>query len=233
MNNIIVQKLIHFYQNNKKILVTIFKYLVVVAITVGLIKLLCKPPVIPAPVDNNIEAVKELRDKNNKLVAVIDRNEAELRSTQLQKDSLSNALKIKPKYIKGVDREITIIDTVWRDGIDYTPHIDSTVILRQDPWVAIKAVGKPKGSYIKFSLTPDTATRVRIDKNPLFGRPSSQIYVVHSNPYFKVTHGDSWEEKQKKAVFNLSVGVGYDPFLNRATVGVYAGVPIKTFYGKR
>ncbi len=231
----IINKLILLYQNNKTLVLTITKYLFIVVATLLLTKWLCNSP-IPGPViENNIEEVKTLRDRNNKLVAVIEEKNLDIaRNTQLL-DSLAYALRIKPKYIKGVDREVTKLDTVWEKDVVYIPGVnlkDSTVIKYKDEYVNILAVGKEPSSrsYIKFGLTSDTTYRVKIYKNPLFGRPISQTYVVHSNPYFQTTHGDSYQEKERRAILTFSLSLGYDPFQKKFFGGPTIGVPIKTFY---
>ncbi len=85
----IINKLILLYQNNKTLVLTITKYLFIVVATLLLTKWLCNSP-IPGPViENNIEEVKTLRDRNNKLVAVIEEKNLDIaRNTQLL-DSLT------------------------------------------------------------------------------------------------------------------------------------------------
>lgn len=232
----IIDKLIRFYQSNKQGILLIGRYVLIAVVAIVLIRILCNPPIPPPVIDNNIAQVRTLQDRNNNLVAVIQQKDYDLRSNKSLIDSLSHALKVKPKEIKGLDREIVRVDTVWRDSIQYVRALtekDSTVISRKDRWVDIKAVGKAKGSYINFRLTPDTVNRVTIEKNPLFGRTTRDVYIIHSNPYFQTTNGDSYQEKQRRAVFNLSLSVGYDVINNRVSIGPSLGVPIKTFYSKK
>ena len=229
----IIDKLILLYQNNKGLIFTILKYGVIIVVTSLLVRGLCNPPTPLPVIDNNIEEVKTLRDRNNNLVAVIEQKSIEIVEKSHIVDSLAHALKLKPKHIKGLDREVTVLDTVWRDSIIYISGPDSTVISRRDRWVSILAVAKPNERYIDFRLAPDTLTRVKVVKNPIFGRETTQNYLIHSNPYFKTTHGDSYEERQKRAIFNLSVSIGYDPFQRRFFGGPTIGVPIKTFYSKK
>src|SRR5690349_19156937 len=102
----IINKLILLYQNNKTLVLTLAKYLFIVLATSLLVKWLCNSP-IPGPViDNNIEEVKTLRDRNNKLVAIIEQKNLDKAKNDRLIDSLGYALRIKPKEIKGIDREI-------------------------------------------------------------------------------------------------------------------------------
>lgn len=235
--NSIISKLIQFYQNNKQ-LITLIGVCVMAAIITGLVgDFLCNPP-IKETIQKEIPEVKELRDRNNKLVAIIEQKELDKKADHALIDSLAFALKTKPRFIKGIEREVVRVDTVWRDSVEYivakTPH-DSTVISYKDPYVSILAVGKvpKKNSYVKFGLTPDTTTRVTIYRNPLFGRPIEQKYIVHTNPYFVTTHGDYYEEKQRRAIATIGWSVLYDPFQKRVATGPSLTVPLKTFYSKK
>lgn len=229
----IISKLIQRYQKNKSLIGTVLKYACVVGITIFLSKLFCNPSPITSTVVDNIAEVKKERDKNGKLIAIIEQKDVDLRNSGLHIDSLAKALKVKPKQIKGVDRTVSVIDTIWRDSIVYISGPDSTIISRKDPWVSIRAIGKPSGSSIAFRLTPDTVYRTSVTKNPLFGRPTTENYLSHSNPYVVTTHGDSYVDKQPRAIATLSISVGYDVFNNRVFGGPAIGLPIKTFYSKR
>ena len=136
-------------------------------------------------------------------------------------DSMAKALKVKPKQIKGVDRIIIQVDTLLTTKTVFLPSEDSSVISYKDSWVDIKAVGKKEGSsYVNFRLTPDTTSLIRVEKKPLFKQPYTEVYVKHSNPYFNTSGASSLVIKEPKVLFSIGLVGGYDPFQNKAFIGI-------------
>lgn len=221
--------------SNKAVLVTIIIYTVIVG---GVLLLLFSilPSKKTTPSSTIIPEVEQIKDANNKTAALIRQYNVERESNQHLIDSLAAALKLKPRQIAGIDRYVTVIDTVWKEKVVYKPasnDLDSTIITRQDDYVDIVAVGKPQGlSYINFKLRPDTLTRILRERTPLFGRPSTEVYLRHSNPYFQTPQGNSFIFNQKEPLFSIGISVGYDVIGNRLSVGPTITKPIKTFYKK-
>lgn len=174
-------------------------------------------------------------DKNGNQAALMKQYVSSLENSKMLIDSLSRALKIKPKQIKGVDRVVIDLDTVWKDSVIYVPYkveSDSTVISRKDAYIDILAVGKKKGSYIRLDITPDTLSRVEIRKNQFLRPPRTEIVLRHSNPYMNTTQGSSFVVENRKPWFSIGISAGYDVINNKISLGPTVTVPIKTFYRK-
>src|ERR1700743_3325449 len=64
-----------------------------------------KPKTVLIPTDNpvQLQQVQQFRDENGKLYAQISQQVLELSQAKAYNDSLAKALKLKPKYIQGVD----------------------------------------------------------------------------------------------------------------------------------
>lgn len=230
-----MQRFIKWIASHKAFVLTAVIYIAVVGGSMLLLFSLL-PKHKPIPNTKVIPEVEQIKDINDKTAALLQQYNIERINNEELIDSLANALRLKPKQIKGVDNYITEIDTIWREKVVYIPaptELDSTIIRRTDDYVDILAVGKPKGiSYINFKLTPDTLTRVLVNKNPLFGRPSTEVYLRHSNPYFQTPKGNSFTIDQKQPLFSIGISVGYDVIGNRMSIGPTISKPIKTFYRK-
>jgi hypothetical protein len=215
----------------------IFYPIVVVVIGLLVWYIFDRPPVNTNPRDINIiPEVEQIKDVNGKTSALIHQYNTERAANKVLIDSLAHALSIKAEEIKGVDKYITKIDTLWKDSIVYIPataDVDSTIISRRDPYVSILAVGKKDSSYILFKLTEDTSTRIAVDHTPFLKRPYTDVYLRHSNPYFNTVRGNSFTIDQKVPLFSLGLSLGYDVINNRVSFGPTITKPIKTFYRKR
>lgn len=221
--------------SNKVLLVTGIIYTILVAGSMLLIFSLL-PKDTQLVNSTEIPEVKSIKDVNDKTVSLIEQYKAERDANKHTIDSLSEALKIRPQQIKSIDRYITVVDTLWRDKVIYIPakdSSDSTVIRRSDPYIDIVAVGKPKGSYINFKLTPDTLTRLEVERTPFFGRPSTTVYLRHSNIYFHTPQGSSITMSQKEPLFSIGISLGYDLVNKKISFGPTISKPIKTFYKKK
>lgn len=183
-----------------------------------------------------IPPVEQFTDANGNQAVLMKQYVSSLEANKALRDSMAKVLNIKSKDIKEVDRVVIQIDTFIREKIVYiptSPKADSAVITFKDDYVNIRAVGKRDSSYINFKLTSDTLTRIQRDRNPIFGRPSTDIILSHSNPYFVTTHGHSFSVQQKRPWFSIGVSVGYDVLNQKVSLGPTVTVPVKTFYKKR
>lgn len=184
-------------------------------------------PVISSPV--KFDSVKYLRDENGKLYSKLQQYIITLDNAQGTIDSLGIALNIKPKYIKGVDRTIETIDTVFSKlPAEIVIKNGDTVyrVEKHDPWIdAIATVGKDSGS-MSFSLT-DTTTRVIVQETPLIGRGRSWVYLGHTNPYIETKEGYSFEIKDKEPWLVFGPSISYNPFsASKVTIGISATIPL-------
>ena len=214
----LVSKIKEYYQKNKYE-VQLSGFLIGTAI---IIILLIRFLPQPAPTDNTrvIPPVQKIYIKGEPYAVV---NQEEISKRDHIIDSLSKALKVKPKQIKGVDRIVTRIDTVLVDGVITEESSDSIVITKEDAHVFIQAVKRKSDSaYINFRLTPDTMDIVSVHKDPLFGRGYTKLMIHHTNKYFETTHGSSYRVQDRKVLFNITGSAGYN-FINKQ---VYIGVGI-------
>lgn len=230
-----LSRLRNWIVSNKSFIATLVIYSSIILIVLWVIYSITKPPPSPPRDINVIPEVQQIKDINGKTAALIQQYNAERATNKVLIDSLAHALSIKASEIKGVDRYITKIDTLWKDSIVYIPattELDSTIIRRRDNYVDILAVGKTSGSYIKFRFTDDTLTRIVTEHNPFFGKATTSVYLRHSNPYYYTPQGNSFNIDQKKPIFSVGLSLGYDVINNRLSFGPTITKPIKTFYRK-
>lgn len=231
-----MQQLKKWIVSHKVLITTTIIYIVLVGSTLLALFLLL-PKRNPTVIPTLIPEVQQIVDENGRTAALIKQYNMERTSNKSLIDSLAEALRIKPKEIKGIDNYITVVDTIWRDSIVYIPatnDLDSTIISKRDDYVDILAVGKkqPHQSYINFRLAPDTVVRILSERKPLFGRPSTDVYLRHSNPYYNTVRGNSFTIDHKQPLFSIGISVGYDVIGNRLSIGPTITKPIKTFYKK-
>lgn len=196
--------------------------------TFAVIKLFTPTKYAENIITEEIPPVEHILDKNGELQAKVSVLEVEYENNKRLIDSLSRALKVKPKQIKGIDKYIERVDTVLVDSIVYIQGPDSVVISKKDAWVNIKAVGKSDSSYIEYSSI-DTITRVEVSKSPLFGRASTEIFLHNSNPYNKITNGSSFKIREKQIWLSLGPSIQFDPFTRKVSVGISIQVPLIKF----
>lgn len=219
--------------SNSSFLATLVLYVTIVLSVLGVIYYITRPSPKEKTDINVIPEIEQIKDVNGKTAALIQQYNVERAANKVLIDSLAHALSIKAGDIKGIDRYITKVDTLWKDSVVYIPAtagVDSTIIRRRDDYVDILAVGKPSGSYIKFRFTDDTLTRIVTDHNPIFGRAITNVYLRHSNPYYYTPQGSSFTIDQKTPVFSIGLSLGYDVFNRRVSFGPTITKPIKTFY---
>ena len=190
-------------------------------------KLLKHVPTPPLAAAQVYDTVEHYQDANNKTVTKIKQTEVE-KTQDLIIDSLTKALRISRNNVQSVDHYITKDSIVYRDNISYIPSADSTIIARKDNYVDILAVGKPQGSYIRYSAI-DTITRIEAHYNPLFKRAFTDVYLRNSNPNATITNGSSFTIKEKRAWLTIGPSVQYSPFNNTFAVGISAQMPLITF----
>lgn len=190
-------------------------------------------PVIEVSSDNKelLRAVDYLKDRNEKIYAKLETEILEKSEALKRADSLAKVLKIKPKHIRGKDVLVQTTDTVFRDlpaDIIYREKDTAYQITKKDEYVDIQATVGPRGGEIKYSSI-DTLTLVHTVKTPLIGRTKRNLLINNSNPYNKVTKGNSWVVKEKEAWLTIGPSIQYNPFNNQLTVGISVQVPIIKF----
>lgn len=197
-----------------------------------------KPPrtiITTITADNplTLSKVEQLRDQNDKLYAKISQITLDKVSVQKYTDSLSKALKIEKKNIKSVEKIVVRDSTIYITK-EITPIVkdDSEVVaysaLFKDAWVAIRAVvGKDTGS-VSF-ISTDTLTRVLTEERHLFKPTEHFVFLGNTNPYNTITEGASFSIKEKRVFLTIGPYIGYDPFLQKPSIGISAQLPVFQF----
>ena len=185
--------------------------------------------------DNPLQAqeLKKVKDENGKLYAQITQTVLDKAIAEKLNDSLAKALKLKPKYIKGVDRVIAKDSIVYRDRTTKIVEGEDTAykIEFHDPWTDIVAVaGKDTGSIKQVQR--DTITRVETEEggNGLFSKPiQHHVFLGNANPHVDINQGASFTVQEKKVWLTLGPYIGYDFIQNKPSVGVSVQIPIFQF----
>lgn len=205
-----------------------------IVLVVAMIAFRKRPPVIPAIDDRPVLAkVDLLKDENDKLYAKIAELSISNSLARAYSDSLGKALKIKPKFIKGVSQQTTIHDTIFVDSSVHvtqpTPQDSSWSISKKDEWINIEAKRLPNGhGTIRFS-SRDTLTRVEVVKKSLFKRTERYEIIRNASPYNQLDKAYNWKTKETKTWLVVGPSVGYDPINNKVIYGVTATLPILQF----
>lgn len=180
-----------------------------------------------------LHKVDSIRDKNDKLYAKLEEKVYTQAQVNHLLDSVAKVLGIKVKYIQGAERITIKVDTVIKN-IPSTPviveHNKDTAfrIERHDGWNDIVATAGPDSGSIVFR-SRDTITRLEVVKVPLIGPTERYVYINHANPYVKVDQGASFKIKEKQPWLSVGPYIGYDPFQNKASIGVGITFPIINF----
>ena len=172
-----------------------------------------------------LEEVKRIKDENDKLVSQIKHQILTQEETKRERDSLAKALKLKPKFIKGVDKLVTKVDTVFTN-LPTTSIGDSMYqVEKHDAWLDVVArAGKNSGTIgIKQR---DTLTRIEVVKDPLIGRTKRYTYIRHSSPHITDTEGYSWKTVEKQTWLTLGPSLQYNPFSKKFDFGISVQIPI-------
>lgn len=193
-----------------------------------------KPKTITIVSDNPVQLKKvdSMRDANGKLYAVVTQQVLEIAQVKAYTDSLAKALKLKPKYIQGVDKIVTKDSVVYKD-LPSKPLLQANgdtayAVSFNDAWTDITAVvGKDTGTILYESR--DTLTRVDVVENHLFKPTTHTIYMGNANPHNEVKEGASFSIKEKRAWLSVGPYIGYDPFQKKASIGISAQLPIFQF----
>lgn len=199
-----------------------------------------KPTVVPPQITNPVQlkAVDSMRDTNGKLYAKVAQQTLQLVQIQSYADSLAKALKIKPKYIQGVDRVVTV-DSVVYNNIPVTEKIDEEhlsdtlqiyTIEKHDPWTDIKATLDVKRDTASVEYkSRDTLTRVEVAETHLFSPTTYTVYMGNSNPYNDIKEGASFQIKEKRAWLSIGPDLQYNPFTNKLNLGISVQLPLLQF----
>ena len=167
-----------------------------------------------------LDSLKQQRDINGKLYAVIAQKIVDERNQGHLIDSMAKALKIKPTTIQGATVVKIVVDTFWRDtgrvklvlvGGD-TAHI----VQKHDSWVDIQAYAFLNPA--KFGLDKiefkyrDSLYFIETKKTHLFSPTEYDLIVRSASPYAKTVEGASYKVREKQPWLVLSAGVYYNPF---------------------
>lgn len=191
-----------------------------------------KPVIVPSEDITVFKQVEQMRDANNKLYAIIEQKTIDEKNKDKIVDSLSKALKIKPKFIQGEIKYSTQVDTQFITKSVYIPiRLGDTAykVDKHDAWVDIEALAGPDTGWIRFSHR-DTVTHVEVVKTHLFRSTERSIMINNSSPYSKITHGYSWTIQEKKPWLTVGVGGALIPVKPYIMPAVTVSKPIITFY---
>lgn len=179
-----------------------------------------------------LKELKEVKDRNNKYWSIIQQQMLDELEDKKYKDSLADALGIKPKFIKGRDVYVVKTDTVFNvetikiyDSVDN----DTTLVVEEkNPWIEITAKVNRKGGEIRYS-SKDTINRVVTTKSSLFGGTTTTVRLNNTNPYNKITEGLSYTVKEKQPFLTIGPVVSYDIINKRVSFGVGVQYPLIKF----
>jgi|SRR6478609_935948 len=175
--------------------------------------LLLKKPKEPLVDNKAVQEAQYYKDANGMLVARLKQNAVNEKQMKANIDSLAKALKVKPKFIKGVDTYHSTVEIEYKDTSSSVIIGKDTAykIEKHDPYVDIVAIaGKDSGS-ISLQMR-DTLTRVEVVKTSLFKATTREVLIRNASPYTKVVSGYAYTIKEKRAIL---------------TVGPYLGIDIK------
>lgn len=185
-------------------------------------------------VDNPLltEQVKTLRDENGKLYAQLEQKVYTQAQVTHLLDSVAKTLKIKVKQIKGMDKIVFKTDTIYKNLPSrpiFIVHSGDTAyqVERHDGWNDIVATAGPDSGSIVFR-SRDTLVRIEIAKTPIIGPTKRYIYLTNTNPSVQIKEGAAFTIKEKQPWLVIGPYAGYDPFTQKASVGVGITVPIIT-----
>lgn len=182
-----------------------------------------------------LDSLKQQRDINGKLYAIIAQKIVEQNNQGHLIDSLAKVLKLKLKTVDGATIVIHKTDTFFRDtgrvklvliGGD-TAH----VVQKHDAWIDISAYAflnpnKFGRDSISFKFR-DSLYFIETHKTHLFSPTEYQVIVKSANPYIQSIQGASYRVKEKQPWLTLIVGGGYNLLpVTTWSVGAYLGYPI-------
>jgi len=181
------------------------------------------------------QQLAQLKDENGKMYAVIQQQTLDATAAKVYSDSLAKALKIKPKYIKGVERVIVkdsiVYETMHTLPVIIHDHDTAWKVEFHDPWSDIVAVAGRNHGYIKQEQR-DTVTRVETVEGgaDLFSKPvQHHIFLGNSNPHVGIFEGASFTVQEKKTWLTVGPYIGYDIITRKPSVGISAQIPIFQF----
>lgn len=181
-----------------------------------------------------VKQLEKYKDESGKIYAKMEQAVLDKVTAEKYSDSLAKALKIKPKFIKGVDRVIV------RDSIIYRTDHSTPVVTSKgdtaykveyhDAWSDIVAVAGKDTGTIK-QVQRDTVTRVEIVEggSGIFSKPIRHtIFLGNANPHVDIFEGASFTVQEKKVWLTVGPYIGYDIF-HGVSLGVSAQLPIFQF----
>lgn len=225
------------------LLTSINKYrdvLLLLAVGVLVYLLVQKPKSSIVQVTNplQLQQVQQMRDENGKLYAQISQQVLQLTQIQSFSDSLAKALKIKPKYIQGVDRVVTKDSVVYNnvpveEAIITGEDNDSSIVYtveKHDPWTDIMAKINPSKDTASIEYTSrDTLTRVQVAEAHLFSPTTYTVYMGNANPHNDIKEGASFQIKEKRTWLSVGPSIQYNPFTQKVDVGISVQIPLIQF----
>lgn len=187
-------------------------------------------PIIPVDTTNITQQAEILKDKNDKLSAVITQYVVDQATQKKFSDSLAKALRLKPKQIVGVGQSYYKHDTIFTDT-GRTKFVilngdTSFVIEHHDNWIDLVANARKNGGGTISLSSRDTLTRTEVVKNPLFGKTIREIIIRNSSPYNKLNSGYDWTVKEKRAWLTVGPYIGIDVITLKPSFGVSAQLPL-------
>lgn len=191
-----------------------------------------KPKSETVQIDNPLllKQVDSFRDINGKLYAELEQKVYTQAQVSFLLDSVAKALGVRVRTIKGVERVVFKVDTIYKN-LPSRPifivgnHDTAYQVERHDGWNDIVATAGPDSGSVVFR-SRDTLTRIQITKSPLIGQTKNYIYMTNANPYNRISEGASFIVKEKQTWLSIGPYIGYDPFSNRVSIGIGAEFPI-------
>lgn len=202
--------------------------LALILLTVYFVFIRKPEPPTPLTVDNTplLQEVGRLKDRNDKMSAVVAQLTVSQAQSRKYADSLAKALKIKPKYIRGVDQIVYSKDTVLKADTVFHSKGDTAFYMGySDAWLDIEASSIRGEDEIAFSIR-DTLTRTETLKNSLFKPTKREIIVRNANPYVEAQEAYSWTVAEKRPWLTVGPYVGYDIITQKPSLGLSVQFPL-------
>lgn len=217
---------INFIKNN-------WKGTLIVLLSVFSLFLYLKKPKIKVVSRDNTELYKELKylkDKNGDLVAQTTQSKLEIEVFKVKVDSIAKELSLNKKNIKEVDRWNTRVDSQFypKPTPVYINKDTAYKVEQHDNWLDITAVAGKDTGYIHF-IHRDTLDRVVSDRTKFLsfiGPDKTDVYLRAKSKHTKIESGYSFTVKSKTPILTIGPAILYDPFKNKASVGLSIQIPL-------
>lgn len=156
--------------------------------------------------------------------------------TQAQMNHVTDSF----KKVLGKGKVVQVIETVTppiHDTVPVVVYVDTlNHLLSAKDSTKFRRIGftgnwvTKKGTFT-LDIAPDTATYVTTWKHRLFRPDELTANIYHTNDMFKPTLGSVYTAKTPKAIIDVALFVGYDPFLKRVVTA--PGIGLHLFSIKR